>query len=146
MTTQRDPWRAYRVWFWSAAAYNAAWGTLIGLHPQLLLDWMGMTPTQQSAAGALPLILSSCVGMFVGTYAIGYACVARDPLRFWPFALLGLLGKVLGPAGAVVHIALGHLPASALWVNVFNDFLWWPAFVGLLLAVRRERDAGRTRR
>ena len=143
--TPRDPWRAYRVWFWAAAAYNAAWGTLIGLHPKFLLDWMGMTTAQQAAAGPLPLILASCIGMFVGTYAIGYACVARDPVRFWPFALLGLLGKILGPAGAVVHILLGHLTTSALWVNVFNDFLWWPAFVGLLLTVWRGYRAGRKR-
>ena len=140
-----DPWRVYKAWFWAAAAYNAAWGTLIGLKPGLLLDWMGMTPAQQAAGGPVPLLLAACIGMFVGVYAIGYACIALDPPRFWPFALLGLCGKVLGPMGWALHHALGHLPWPSLWVNVFNDFLWWPAFVGLLLAVRRERRAGRMR-
>ncbi len=138
-----DPWRAYRAWFWAAAVYNAVWGTLIGLRPQLLLDWMGMTLGQQAAAGPLPLILSVCIGMFVGVYAIGYACVALDPARFWPFALLGLLGKMLGPGGWALHHWLGHLAWPSLWVNVFNDFVWWPAFIGLLLTVWRERRAGR---
>ena len=142
-TQTGNPWRGYKAWFWAATVYNAAWGTLVGLRPGLLLGWMGMTGAQQAQAGPLPGILAACVGMFVGVYAIGYACVALDPSRFWPFALLGLCGKVLGPAGWALHHALGHLSWSALWVNVFNDFLWWPAFVGLLLTVRRESRAGR---
>jgi hypothetical protein len=141
----RDPWRVYRGWFWAATAYNLVWGTVVGLRPQLLLDWMGMTSAQQTAAGPLPLILSACIGMFVGVYAIGYAAVALDPARFWPLALLGLCGKVLGPLGAVLHIALKHLPPGALWVNLFNDAVWWPAFVGLLLTVWREWRSARIR-
>ena len=137
------PWRIYKPWFWAATAYNAAWGTLIGLKPDLLLDWMGMTIAQQSAAGPLPGILAACIGMFVGVYALGYACVAWDPRRFWPFAFLGLCGKVLGPAGWALHHALGHLPWFSLWVNVFNDLIWWPAFFGLLLTVLREYRAGK---
>ena len=144
-TRTADPWRVYKAWFWAATAYNVAWGTLIGLRPGLLLDWMGMTHTQSAQAGPLPGILAACIGMFVGVYAIGYACVALDPSRFWPFAFLGLCGKVLGPAGWALHHALGHLPWPSLWVNVFNDFIWWPAFIGLLLTVRREVRAGRMR-
>jgi len=138
-----DPWRVYKVWFWAATVYNAVWGMVVGLQPHLLLDWMGMTRAQQTIAGPLPEILAACIGMFVGVYAIGYACVALDPARFWPFALLGLCGKVLGPAGWALNHAQGHLPWSSLWVNVFNDFLWWPAFIGLLLTVRLEYRAGR---
>ena len=141
----RDPWRRYRGWFWAATVYNAVWGTAVGLRPQLLLDWMGMTAAQQAAGGTVPLLLSACIGMFVGVYAIGYGCVALDPARFWPFALLGLCGKVLGPLGALLHVALGHLPPTALLVNVLNDFIWWPAFFALLFTVRRERRAGRMR-
>ena len=140
-----SPWRVYRAWFWAATAYNLAWGTVVGLDPALMLGWMGMTPAQQAAAGSLPLILAACIGMFVGVYAIGYACVALDPARFWPFAFLGLCGKILGPAGWVLHHVLGHLPWRSLWVNVFNDLIWWPAFFGLLLTVWREHRAGRIR-
>lgn len=140
-----DPLRPYKPWFWAAAAYNVAWGTVVGLHPALMLGWMGMTPAQSAAAGPLPSILAACIGMFVAVYAIGYACVALDPARFWPFAFLGLCGKVLGPAGWVLHHILGHLPWRSLWVNVFNDLIWWPAFFGLLLTVWREHRAGRIR-
>lgn len=143
--TVASPWYVYKAWFWAATAYNLAWGTVVGLDPTLMLGWMGMTPVQQAAAGSLPLILAACIGMFVGVYAIGYACVALDPARFWPFAFLGLCGKILGPAGWVLHHVLGHLPWRSLWVNVFNDLIWWPAFFGLLLTVWREHRAGRIR-
>ena len=97
-----------------------------------------MSAAQQAAAGPLPDILAACIGMFVGVYALAYACVALDPPRFWPFALLGLCGKILGPLGWALHHFLGHLSWPSLWVNVFNDLIWWPAFFGLLWTVRRE--------
>lgn len=138
-----DIWRVYKAWFWAATLYNLVWGTVVGLKPGWMLGWMGMTTAAQAAAGPLPLILASCIGMFVGVYAIGYACVAWDPVRFWPFAFLGLCGKVLGPAGWVLHHLLGHLPWPSLWVNVFNDLIWWPAFFGLLWTIWREGRAGK---
>jgi hypothetical protein len=126
------PWPRLRAWFWAATLYNVAWGLLVGFSPRLLLVWMGMTDAQILAAGPVPVLLSSCIGMFVGVYAIGYACVAIDPQRFWPFALLGLAGKVLGPIGAVVFCAMGAIPPRSFVVNVFNDLVWWPAFVVLI--------------
>jgi hypothetical protein len=131
------PWPGLRAWFWAAAVYNLAWGLVIGFSPHLLLAWMGMTDAQIHAAGSLPAILASCIGMFVGVYALGYALVAIDPQRFWPFALIGLAGKVLGPIGAVVFWALGPLPPRSFMVNVFNDLIWWPAFT--MLAWRAYR-------
>jgi small multidrug resistance pump len=103
---------------------------------------MGMLPAQQATAEPRPGMLAACIDMFVGVYVIGYAW---DPRRFWPFALLGLCGKVLGPAGWVLHHALGHLPWRSLWVNLFNDLIWWPAFFRLLLTVRREYRARKIR-
>jgi hypothetical protein len=32
-------------------------------------------------------------------------------------------------------MASGRLPAEFLWVNVTNDFIWWPAFVWVLVYV-----------
>jgi hypothetical protein len=138
MRQKTDPWFAYKAWFWAAAIYNAIWGTVVGLKPELLLQVYGFDQAQQAAAGALPGILASCIGMFVGVYAIGYACVALDPQRFWPFAAIGLAGKALGPAGWLVQHLEGHLAWPSLWVNITNDFIWWPAFIGLLVKVARE--------
>lgn len=134
----KDPWRTYRVWFWCAAVYNAAWGTLVGFDPGLLLRAYGLTGSQ-AAPGGLAAIFAACIGMFVGVFAIGYACVAIDPMRFWPFAAIGLAGKVLGPGGWAVEHFEGHLAWASIWVNVTNDFIWWPAFILFLMkAARRE--------
>jgi|SRR5579862_6781644 len=132
---KNDPWAAYRAWFWAASIYNAIWGLVVGLRPDLLLRVYGLGPGQEAAAGALPAILASCIGMFVGVYAIGYACVALDPSRFWPFAAIGLAGKILGPAGWIVQHFEGHLSWPSIWVNITNDFIWWPAFIALLIKV-----------
>ncbi|HEX5324239.1 MAG TPA: hypothetical protein VFW40_10665 [Capsulimonadaceae bacterium] len=136
----RDPWLAYKAWFWAAAGYNAVWGAVVGLRPDLLLRVYGLDSAQQIAVGPLPAILASCIGMFVGVYAIGYACVAIAPRRFWPFAAIGLAGKVLGPAGWAVQHIEGHLAWPSIWVNITNDFLWWPAFICLLIRVARTKD------
>ena len=133
---EKDPWRVYRAWFWCAAVYNAVWGTAVGFYPSLLLRAYGVTG-QETVAGELPAIFAACIGMFVGVFAIGYACVAIDPMRFWPFAAIGLAGKALGPAGWAVEHFEGHLPWSSIWVNVTNDFVWWPAFILFLTKAAR---------
>src|SRR6187399_3116891 len=84
--------RFYRWVFAAAAVYNLVWGTLIVLFPLAPFRWAGM------AAPNYPE-LWQCIGMMVGVYAIGYACLAIDPIRYAPFALLGLLGKMFGPIG-----------------------------------------------
>jgi hypothetical protein len=40
---------------------------------------------------------------------------------------------VLGPIGASIFCAMGSIPPQSLVVNVFNDLIWWPAFVVLIL-------------
>ena len=136
-----DPWRAYEAWFWAAAIYNALWGAVVGLDPQLLLRTYGFNDALQAAAGPLPAILASCIGMLVGVYAIGYALVAIAPLRYWPFAAIGLVGKVLGPVGWAVQHLEGHLAWHSIWVNVTNDLIWWPAFIGFLIKVIKSESA-----
>ena len=46
------------------------------------------------------------------TYAIGYAYLAADPVRYAPFAVVALAGKVLGPIGWAWAYSRGRLPAS----------------------------------
>jgi hypothetical protein len=58
----------------AAAAYNALWGTWVGLFPRASFDLLGMR-----APAYLPLWQS--VGLMVGCYAIGYFIAAFDPYR-----------------------------------------------------------------
>ena len=122
---------AYKPWFYAAAIYNATWGTLVGLFPNLRFKWVGMPPLNYPS-------MFQCIGMMVGVYAIGYWLIARDPVRYGPFVYIGLLGKILGPLGFVWAAANGQLPWSFGWINVTNDLIWLPAFIGFAWRVWRS--------
>ncbi|OCX54793.1 hypothetical protein BEL04_04160 [Mucilaginibacter sp. PPCGB 2223] len=108
----------------AAAIYNLFWGAVISIHPQLIL--FGNAPTPYI------LILIRCIGMLVGVYGVAYYFCSRDPVRYWPLILVGLIGKVLGPIGAACYVTVGAIPASFLWVNVFNDLIWIGPFGWIL--------------
>jgi small multidrug resistance pump len=80
--------------------------------------------------------------MIVGVYGIGYTIAARDPLRHWPIVLVGLLGKVFGPVGAVEGALAGRLPWSILWTNLTNDLIWVVPFGLILYRAWRYRPRG----
>jgi len=111
-----------------AAIYNAVWGMVISLWPQVILFGYPGTP--------FTLILLRCIGMLVGTYAIAYYFASRDPVRYWPLILVGFIGKVLGPIGAVYYIAMGGLTPKFLYVNLLNDFIWLVPFGWILWIIR----------
>ena len=89
--------------------------------------------------------LMQCIGMFVGVYGIGYLLVAIDPVRYGPFAWIGLLGKLLGPIGFVWSAATGRLPWAFGWINVTNDLMWLPVFVPFSIAIARRELADMSR-
>ncbi|HWD87480.1 MAG TPA: hypothetical protein VG367_05090 [Mucilaginibacter sp.] len=111
-----------------AAIYNAIWGMVISLWPQMILFGYPGAP--------FTLILLRCIGMLVGTYAIAYYFASRDPVRHWPLILVGFIGKVLGPIGSVYYILAGQLTPKFLYVNLLNDFIWLAPFGWILWRVR----------
>lgn len=115
----------------AAAAYNLLWGAFISVYPQIIL--FGNAPTTYM------LILIRCIGMLVGVYGIAYYFSSTDPARYWPLILVGLIGKVLGPFGAVYYVVLGAMPATFLWVNVFNDLIWIYPFSWILYRVWKNK-------
>jgi hypothetical protein len=117
---------------WAAAIYNVLWGGFVVLYPELPFRWAGMPPPNYPE-------LWQCIGMMVGVYGVAYALAARDPIRYWPIVLAGLLGKILGPIG-FLHAALaGRLPWRAGWTIVTNDLIWWLPFALMLRAAYRSR-------
>lgn len=116
-----DTFRVYRIWFYAAATYNAAWGAAVTIFPRALLGLAGLN----DPAG---VPLAQVIGMMVGVYAYGYYLLARDPLRYAHLIWIGLAGKTLGPLGYAYSAAAGSLPWSFGWVIVFNDLIWWPIF------------------
>ncbi len=69
-----------------------------------------------------------CLAMVVGIYGFLYLEVARVPEKGWAIAAVGLLGKVLGPIGAIYLISMGIWPAKAFVLILTNDLIWWIPF------------------
>ncbi len=128
----QKPLSRYRPWFYFAALYNLAWGTINILFPTLLFDLLGLPRPSY-------LPLWQVVGMFVLVYAPAYWWAGRYPERHPHLVVIGLLGKILGPIGFAWAAATGQLPPAFGVTILTNDLLWWPAF-GLYL-----RDSARAR-
>src|SRR5687768_2754291 len=114
--------RFYRGVFYAAAVYNIVWGTAVILFPSAPFRWAGMAEPNYPE-------LWQCLGMFVLVYAPGYYFLARDPVRYAPFALVGLLGKICGPIGWWWAWHNGRLPGVSGLTILANDLVWWPFFI-----------------
>lgn len=73
--------------------------------------------------------------MLVGVYGIAYYFASTNPEKYWALILVGFVGKVLGPIGAVYYVVSGKLDTSFLLVNVFNDLIWLFPFGWVLYQV-----------
>lgn len=128
LSEQGKPWMRY--WLVAAGCYNLLWGSLVIVFPNLFFEVFDMNPP------GYPEIWQ-CVGMIIGVYGIGYLIAARRPLRHWPIVLVGLLGKILGPIGFVFAVWQGVFSPEFGLTILTNDFIWWPAFSGILYAAWR---------
>lgn len=139
--TSSQPRRWMRLVLIAAGSYNLGWGTWVVLFPSALFRWNGMPPMN------FPQIWQ-CVGMLVGVYGAGYLIAARDPFRHWPIVFIGLLGKLLGPAGMLWSVVNHDLSAGFAWTCLTNDVIWWVPFLFILVRVsnnRREQVGCRSR-
>jgi hypothetical protein len=117
--------RFHRDVFVAAGLYNIGWGLFTALDPQWLFRYANM-----------PLLnypeVFACLGMVIGLYGVLYLEVARVPERGALLAAVGLVGKVLGPAGWLYLVWIGRWPIATLVMCVTNDLIWWIPF-GLYL-------------
>jgi len=127
--------RAWMRWvLWLAAIYNIAWGGWVILQPDAMFTSVGLEPARY------PMIWQ-CVGMIVGTYGVGYAIAATNPLHWWPLVLVGLIGKLAGPIGFLQAATKGDLPWGFGWTIITNDLIWWLPFA-LILWRAAQRETG----
>lgn len=75
----------------------------------------------------------ACVGMVVGLYGVVYLEVARRPENGFLLALVGFVGKILGPLGAAYYVYIGKWTYSALIMNLTNDLIWLIPFAIYLI-------------
>lgn len=126
--------RLYRILFAAAAGYNILFGLWAALLPRSFFTLFELAPP------AYPSIWG-CLGMVVGVYGLGYAYGAWRLERAAPFVAIGLLGKLLGPAGWVLAVLHGELPVRTVTLVLFNDVLWWLPFALFLLDGTRAAAA-----
>jgi len=133
--------RLYRSVFVAAAGYNTAFGLWAGFRPYSFFTRFDLAVPNYPA-------IWSCLGMVVGVYALAYAYAARHLDRAAPFIAIGLIGKLLGPAGWVVTVASGEWPVRTITLVIFNDAIWWLPFALFLVdgtragaAIRRAAPA-----
>src|SRR5919199_219847 len=123
--------------FRAAAAYNILWGAAVVLFPNLPFELLRVPPVNY------PFLMSG-IGMFVALYGYGYWVVSRELRRYPQLVVIGFLGKTLGPIGWLVTVWRGEIPARTLLVNVFNDLVWLPFFVGYFAWYHRWSGERRT--
>ena len=126
MTNERLLKRVFQI----AAFYNALWGTVVVLFPNLLFDIFRIERINY------PFIMSG-LGMCIGVYGYLYWVVSRDLRKHPEIVLVGFLGKALGPIGWFWTVMTTTLPLRTMWTNVFNDLIWLPFFIAYFIWYRR---------
>jgi len=116
-----------------ATVYNLVWGAVISLKPELL--YFNEIPSNYD------LILARCIGMLVGLYGVAYYVSSKNPTKYASLILIGLIGKILGPIGAIFYVIKGQLSIDFLLINIFNDFIWWIPFGWILFQVYKGKFA-----
>lgn len=108
------------------------------LVPDWLFRFAGMPPSNHPE-------IFACLGMVVGVYGILYWYVAFAPERGWLIAVVGLLGKLLGPIGLARLLLAGAWPWKASVLCLTNDLIWWIPFALYLVDAwpffKRELDS-----
>jgi uncharacterized membrane protein len=109
-------------WMFAAAFYNVGWGF-----------WVVIFPEQAFRLFALDIpsdiYIWQSVGMIVGVYGIVYYISALDLVKYYPILLVGMLGKIFGPLGFIQHYSMGTIQLEFGTLLLFNDIMWWPAFM-----------------
>jgi hypothetical protein len=115
----------HRAVFLAAGIYNLGWGVYSALNPNWMFHFAGMTLPNYPE-------IFACLGMVIGLYGVLYLEVARVPERGWLIAVVGLIGKLLGPIGWAQLVWSGKWPVSTGVLCLTNDLIWWIPF-GLYL-------------
>jgi len=122
--------RVFRV----AAVYNICWGVAMILYPNLIFDFFHLPRLNY------PFVMQG-MALCIGLFGYGYWVVADDMRRYPQMVVIGFLGKALGPVGWLYTVFTTDLPFKTMWMNVFNDLIWLPFFIGYFMWCRKQGHA-----
>lgn len=109
--------KLHQITFILAGIYNICWGLWVSIDPNWLFRFAKMELPNYPE-------IFVCVGMVVGLYGVVYLEIARRPERGFILALVGFVGKILGPMGIFYYIYLSKWTFNSLIMNLTNDFIW----------------------
>ncbi len=109
--------KLHQITFLLAGIYNICWGLWVSIDPNWLFRFAKMELPNYPE-------IFVCVGMIVGLYGVVYLEIARKLEKSFMLALVGFVGKILGPMGIFYYIYLGKWTFNALIMNLTNDFIW----------------------
>jgi hypothetical protein len=126
-------------WLRQALVFAGVWHLVLGgsivLAPGAFFDLTGIArpnyPQMWQGAGIMAAVLG-----------VGFVIAARNPLRYWPVVLIGLVPKILSPIGVVWGFWRSELPPALGTLVLVNDVAWWAPFSLLLWLAFRDEAAG----
>ena len=129
------PWMARALFL--AAAMDVLLGGLLVLAPAAPLSWAGL---------AAPLYPGLCrgLGLLIAVHGLGYAFAGRQPARLWPIVFVGLLAKILVPAGFGLAAFQSDLSWELGLLVVAFGPIWWVPFALILRGTRRAHRVEQT--
>jgi hypothetical protein len=92
--------KLHQITFLLAGIYNICWGLWVSIDPNWLFRFAKMELPNYPE-------IFVCVGMIVGLYGVVYLEIARKPEKGFMLALVGFVGKILGPLGIFYYIYIG---------------------------------------
>lgn len=135
-TTQDVP-RWQRITLRVAAIQCLIWGVFIVVMPERSSIVYGFSSVPKE------LFLWQGTGLIIFLFGIGYAIASANPRQHWAVILIGLLAKVLGPAGILWSVLQGDVAGQVLYLIPFNDLIWWWPFTVILMgAFKCHSEAG----
>ena len=120
-----------------AAAFDLLGGLFLVVAPGAPLSWAGLEPPLHPE-------IWQALGLFIAIHGLGYAFAAREPMRFWPVVLIGLLAKILVPVGFAWAAFDGRVPWEPGLLVLALGPIWWVPFGLVLRATRRAHRAEST--
>lgn len=110
-----------------AGAYHVLFAIAAYAWPHLCFDWAGIPRPNHP-------ILWRAAGLISALFGVGFLIAARDPIRHWPLVLLGFAKATVVIALLLTSFFADELPAKALWLAFFDDFIWWFPLASILWA------------
>jgi hypothetical protein len=115
-----------------AAGSNFSVAAAMSLGQRWFVAVLGLDPI----AGT-NVVLVDLAALLIGAFGYGYACIARDPVRFRPLVAIGAWGKL----AAVAMVLVGALTTPHLWrlfALIGGDLVFAALFLDYLRRTRAD--------